>query len=384
MRLTKETTYIFIKRGVYYFSRRVPADLRIHYNRDRIVISLKTKSLLAAQTRAKSLALKLEEDWLTLRWRSSSNPFVGFLRDGASAIAEPTGAPLLSIAMDVYIETKGRDRSSTFEQTTKRSIGYMLQLHGDRPIDAYTRSEVNGFRDSLDARGLNPASVKRIFSTVRAVVNFAAREKGFEEPKAFSGVYLGETATTSQSTRNPIPTEDLQRVQDNCRKLDDEPRWLIALLSDTGLRLSEAVGLVVDDVVLDSDNPHILIRTHPWRRLKTKGSERTVPLVGASLWGVHRAIKAASTEYLFPKYCSKDGCKSNSASAALNKWLAPRVPEKCVVHSFRHSMRDRLRAVECPTDIVDRFGGWSLTGVGESYGNGYPVSVLSSWMTKIV
>ena len=384
MRLTKETTYIFIKRGVYYFSRRVPADLRIHYNRDRIVISLKTKSLLAAQTRAKSLALKLEEDWLTLRWRSSSNPFVGFLRDGASAIAEPTGAPLLSIAMDVYIETKGRDRSSTFEQTTKRSIGYMLQLHGDRPIDAYTRSEVNGFRDSLDARGLNPASVKRIFSTVRAVVNFAAREKGFEEPKAFSGVYLGEAATTSQSTRNPIPTEDLQRVQDNCRKLDDEPRWLIALLSDTGLRLSEAVGLVVDDVVLDSDNPHILIRTHPWRRLKTKGSERTVPLVGASLWGVHQAVKAASTKYLFPKYCSKDGCKSNSASAALNKWLAPRVPEKCVVHSFRHSMRDRLRAVECPTDIVDRIGGWSLTGVGESYGNGYPVSVLSSWMTKIV
>ena len=100
MRLTKETTHIFAKRGVYYFSRRVPGDLRTHYNRDRIVISLRTKSRLAAQTRAKSLALKLEEDWLTLRWRSSSNPFAEFLRDGASAGAEPTGAPLLSDALD--------------------------------------------------------------------------------------------------------------------------------------------------------------------------------------------------------------------------------------------------------------------------------------------
>ena len=383
MRLTKETTYIFTKRGVYYFSRRVPADLRTHYNRGRIVISLRTKSRLAAQTRAKSLALKLEEDWLTLRWKSSNNPFSDFLRDGAVAVAEPTGAPLLSEALEVYIETKGRDRSSTFEQTANRSIGYMLQLHGDRPIDAYTRIEVNAFRDSLDVRGLNPTSVKRIFSTVRAAVNFAARENGYDEPKAFSGVYLGESATSAQSNRTPIPLDGLRKVQMNCRSLDDEPRWLIALISDTGLRLSEAAGLTKSDVVLDDDNPHILVRTHPWRRLKTRGSERAVPLVGESLWAAKRAAASSSSEFLFPKYCSKDACKSNSASAALNKWLTPRVPEGCVVHSFRHSMRDRLRAVECPADIVDRIGGWSVAGVGESYGNGYPVSVLRSWMVKI-
>lgn len=221
----------------------MPADLRTHYNRDRIVISLRSKSRLAAQTRAKSLAPKLEEDWLTLHWKSSNNPFSDFLRDGAVAVAEPTGAPLLSEALEVYIETKGRDRSSTFEQTANRSIGYMLQLHGDRPIDAYTRIEVNAFRDSLDARGLNPTSVKRIFSTVRAAVNFAARENGYDEPRAFSGVYLGESATSAQSNRNPIPLNDLRKMQMNCRSLDDEPRWLIALISDTGLRLSEAAGL---------------------------------------------------------------------------------------------------------------------------------------------
>ena len=49
---------------------------------------------------------------------------------------------------------------------------------------------------------------------------------------------------------------------------------------------------------------------------------------------------------------------------AVNKWLKPRLPEGCVVHSFRHSLRDRLRAVQCPLDMIDQIGGWSIAGVG--------------------
>ena len=54
-----------------------------------------------------------------------------------------------------------------------------------------------------------------------------------------------------------------------------------------------------------------------------------------------------------------------------------------VIHGFRHSMRDRLRAVECPSDIVDRIGGWLTAGVGQTYGKGYPLVVLNRWMSKI-
>ena len=35
-------------------------------------------------------------------------------------------------------------------------------------------------------------------------------------------------------------------------------------------------------------------------------------------------------------------------------------------------MRDRLRAVECPKEIIDQIGGWSSSDVGESYGEGFP------------
>ena len=48
-----------------------------------------------------------------------------------------------------------------------------------------------------------------------------------------------------------------------------------------------------------------------------------------------------------------------------------------VVHGLRYSLRDRLRAVECPSDIIDAIGGSTTTGIGHAYGNGYTGDVLA-------
>ena len=45
-------------------------------------------------------------------------------------------------------------------------------------------------------------------------------------------------------------------------------------------------------------------------------------------------------------------------------------------------MRDRLRAVECPKEIIDQIGGRSSSDVGESYGEGFPLINLSDWVYK--
>ena len=37
-------SYLYKKRGVFYFSKRVPCDVRSYYISDHIVICLKTKS----------------------------------------------------------------------------------------------------------------------------------------------------------------------------------------------------------------------------------------------------------------------------------------------------------------------------------------------------
>ena len=88
--------------------------------------------------------------------------------------------------------------------------------------------------------------------------------------------------------------------------------------------------------------------------------------------------------FAFPKYCSEVRCNANSASVALNKWLKPRVPEGCVIHSFRHSLRDRLRTTECPADIIDAIGGWSTEVIGHQYGSGYSLEIKYRWLGKTV
>jgi len=45
-------------------------------------------------------------------------------------------------------------------------------------------------------------------------------------------------------------------------------------------------------------------------------------------------------------------------------------------------MRDRLRAVNCPSDIIDQIGGWSSGKVGEGYGVGYGLLALKEWVQK--
>ena len=91
-------------------------------------------------------------------------------------------------------------------------------------------------------------------------------------------------------------------------------------------------------------------------------------------------MKHSTSEFLFPRYTKLGKANSNSASAALNKWLRTHAPKGCVIHSFRHSMRDRLRAIECAKDIVDQIGGWAAGSIGESYGDGYPIAVLNKWL----
>ena len=150
------------------------------------------------------------------------------------------------------------------------------------------------------------------------------------------------------------------------------------------MRLSEAAGLLKEDLKVNESIPYVDIKPHPWRSLKTKSSIRKVPLVGASLWSARRILESNNdSSFAFPLYCNDKKCNSNSASAALNKWLRNRLGEGNVIHGFRHSMRDRLRAVECPSDLIDQIGGWTRGSIGEGYGKGYSLDIKYRWIEKL-
>jgi integrase len=381
MRKKYAPEYVMIRDGVYYYVRHIPYDLASIYSVTRLCFSLKTKSLKAAIRTSRSVTQRLEDYWLSLRLANIDVPALHLLRDRPLKISQ-SFCITLSDALELYLRLKGINKGRVFRRGAERNIQSVVDVLSDRPLDEYSSSDAAAYRDYLLKRGLTTNSVKRNFAAIRSVINLAIQEHGLECRNAFSRVYLPDLDDAKK--RKPIPIENIKEIQKECMSIDDEARWLVALISDTGMRLSEAAGLHVDDIRLDCEAPHIDLKPHSWRGLKTRGSQRQIPLVGASLWAAKRVTaNNTASPYVFPRYTSAKGTNANSASAAINKWLKPRVPEGCVIHSFRHSLRDRLRAVQCPSDMIDQIGGWSTAGVGQSYGEGYELTATIEFLMQI-
>lgn len=217
----KYPQHVFVKDGIFYFNRRVPADLRRHYSSDKIAYSLRTRSRAVAIARANAAAVKLDEYWYHLRSHDAELPGKHLLRHGLSGSrsdtstgAVTTDALTLTEAVVTYIRLKGAGRPKTFERAAQRSCGYVIDVCGDKPLPDYTKADANRFRDALIAKGLTGSSITRIFGTVRAVFNFAVAEEGIETSSPFSKVYYDRQAGVSE--RLPIPVGDIRKIQQQC------------------------------------------------------------------------------------------------------------------------------------------------------------------------
>ena len=376
----RSPVYFYKRNETFYFSRAIPSDLLHRFNKRKIEVSLRTKSEAKAAKSAAALSDRLERYWDSIRMEMIYSRELG-INVVSDKIRNANATKLsLSDALALYQRLKGTGKSNLFFEVSNRSIRYLQECLGHDNIINLEPADAGRFRDFLFDRGMSSSSVKRVFSSVRAIMNLVIKEHGLAMTNVFNGTFIPED--NKRKERLPVPSNSIKQIQKECISFNDEPRWLIALISDTGMRLSEACGVLTSDVCLDGAIPHINLTAHPWRRLKTGSSSRQIPLVGTSLWAAKRVVKQ-NHQFAFPKYCNETKCNANSASAALNKWLKPRVPDGCVIHSFRHSLRDRLRAVECPADIIDAIGGWTTEGVGHQYGKGHSLQVMHGWMKKL-
>ena len=385
--LTKRVPYTFNRGGYYYFTRRVPTDLQQHYLCSRIVQGLNTKCSSTAKTRALVAAAKLDEYWSHLRMTDSKLLGQHMLRSTVetrelSSANSREQSVSLSEALQTYLTIKGAGKGKTFRAAAERACKYLIQATAAKNLHEYTRQDALAYRDYLISKGLAGSSITRVLNALNSVINFVSSKYALDVKNPFSGIYYDRSNKVQK--RQPIPLDAITNIQSECCRVDDDMRWLIALISDTGMRLSEAAGLHREDIVLHDDVPHVVVQPHPWRTLKTAASERKIPLVGASLWAAKRILSQNNdTSFAFPRYNRSAQTNGNSASAALNKWLKSFVPDGCSVHSFRHSMRDRLRAVNCPTEMIDQIGGWSKDTVGQGYGEGFGLNLQYPLICKI-
>lgn len=140
----------------------------------------------------------------------------------------------------------------------RRDLDRFIDFMGSRAITTATSDDVEAFVRELSVgvdghRPLAPSSVARCLSAVRSFFKWAVREQ------------IVEVNPTGQ-IRGPKAAEDLPKaltvaevelllgsagVGDDARALRD--RALLEFLYGTGARVSEAVGLAVDDVELASN-----------------------------------------------------------------------------------------------------------------------------------
>ncbi len=257
------STYIYQKRGFYYFSRRVPKDVQPLHGRQRIVLALNTRSRAKALKYSQVICQRLDERWLPMRLDA-----MGLGNVLVDDVKRQT-APLLSEAVAHYLQLKGIGKAKTFHQAAMRNAGVVIDQLGDKQLCDYSTVDAGKVRDALIDKGLSVLSVRRIFTTVKAVINLAIAEHGLDIRNAFAAIYMPEAESKK---RVSIPLETIRQIQQSCMEHDDDMRWLIALISDTGLRLAEAAGLHIDNLRIGEDIPYVDIKPHPWRSFQASQS----------------------------------------------------------------------------------------------------------------
>ena len=133
--LTKTIPHTFVRNGYYYFSRRVPSDLRDHYSYHRIVQGLHTTSPQKAKVQASLTSAKLEA-WNQVRLAKSDVIGMSLVRKPSSSSLKvhtkqpQSDCPSLLAALEVYLEQKGKGRPKTFRVAAERSCNYLIGLCG--------------------------------------------------------------------------------------------------------------------------------------------------------------------------------------------------------------------------------------------------------------
>jgi len=174
---------------------------------------------------------------------------------------------------------KGRSRATI--EAYDRDIRAFIAWWGDRPLDAVASAHLEEYLNLLrDARAAS--SVARALSSLRGWWGFLVDE---------GHVALDPCAYVTPSRRGrtlpkPLPEETLIRLLDSMPRVtpvDRRDRALLELLYGTGARVSEVVGLEIQD--LDFDEEVI--------RVTGKGAKQRLVPMG-------RALIAALREYLAP------------------------------------------------------------------------------------
>jgi integrase len=361
MHTNEPTRHITIINGNLYYNRRVPSHAQGAFGQQ-------VRVRIGSTAEADRLTRRLNDIW-------AEEDFSVAVDIQSLLAATTTKQANLSAIAREYVDIRGIQENPTIS-----SALLLAQLSGDMVIDAYGRQDARNFVQVLLQRGMRTTSIRRRLNCLSAIFNYAYAEYEIEGRNPFTRVVIPKEGA-DRERRLPIATEALHELYEACMASEKPLRWAIPILGETGCRIAEIIGLRRSDVLPDASR--ISIVAHSARRLKTSGSERDLPLVGYAQKAMQKLLNHnTENEFLFSSYLRDGEILATHAGNTLNKWLKQQTDGK-TAHCLRHAFRDRLRAVECPLELLDALGGWSnVQGAGSRYGTGYTVEQKRNWLEK--
>jgi integrase len=233
-----------------------------------------------------------------------------------------------------------------------RAVAQFVKVVGDKPVadpssaDAIEYSE--WWRKGVVADEVAAKSANKDMGQLSRMLKDISIRRRLNLPDIFKGLHLRGETDKSRLPYEPafIQSRFLAGALDG---LNEDARFVLFVMIETGLRLSEIVNLRENTIILNAAIPHVRIIADG-RRLKTEDSEREIPLVGVAL----KALRLRP--HGFPKY--RDN--ATTLSGTVNKFLlenALRPTKDHSVYSLRHCFKDRLVAVETPDSLTDSLMG---------------------------
>lgn len=437
--------YAFRRGGVIYYQRAIPKDLQVRYSAKLVKISLGTDDVLTAKRKIEHLNRETEAEWALMRGNPEATPksikeqavellgkhglsstpadndpdardlfydhldakreryaagdertyrdnpadeYLSPIEIKAAQLLAGTIKPTLSDALELYLKVHPKRHDAQFAKSTRIVFKTLIDAIGDKPVSDLLRDDAHTYINAEQKRGVKTGTIRRYINTIHAVIGTWLREKEIDRTNPFTRIAIPANGEDAKK-RQPFTGDELKTLFTECKAKDDDVRWLIAILADTGARMAEITGLAMSDLVLDAETPHVVIQPHPWRSLKNAASARAIPLMGHALWAAQRVTETASKgqRFVFPRYTSAAGTKATHASNTVAKWIRGLETHgerlEHTAHDLRHTMADRLRDAQCPEDIRQAIGGWASKDIASKYGKGYSLKVMAEWLAKV-
>ena len=271
---------------------------------------------------------------------------------------------------------KSQDQIRRWRNPRLKAIRNLLEIAGDVEAQKLTRDSVLQFRkwwwDRISTGDVGPNSANKEFQYLSAMFNKVSLMKGWDCPNPFRGIRFAQP----DNARPPFSAKWISQKflgEGALVGLNDEARDIFFVMVNTGLRPSEIIGLQAEHIHLEQSIPHIEIKPEG-RELKTRHSERVMPLVGVSL----AAMKRNPTG--FPRYRGKPTIWSNAANKFLKENDLLETPQHSA-YSLRHSLSDRLQNAGCEDRTRKEIMGHRPEGI--VYGRGASLEVKHDWLKRI-